>query len=170
MKGALFLGVSLMVLPPVAEAQFELGFDTGVSVLRTGGQSITAIDFPAGLRIGIGLPGERFTFESLFTFGWVGASGQASSTLEFLPGIAYHIRANTYIRGEVGVLQLTGVVEDRTLRQYAYGVAVGTKRQIGPGPLYLRLETGLDKWVERENLLLEASDFRGTVGLSIVLR
>ena len=68
------------------------------------------------------------------------------------------------------MLQLTGVVEDRTLRQYAYGIAVGTKRQIGPGPLDLRLETGLDKWVERENLFLEASDFRGTVGLSIVLQ
>ena len=168
MKGALFLGVSLLLLPPVAEAQLELGFDTGVSVLRTGGQSLTSIDFPSGLRIGIGLPGE-FTFESLFKFSWLGASGQSSSTLEFLPGIAYNIRANTYIRGEVGMLQLTGVVEDRTFRQYAYGIAAGTKRQIGAGPLYLRLETGLDKWVERENQFLEASDFRGTVGITVVL-
>ena len=165
MKLGFFLGVGLLVLPAVAEAQLEVGFDSGVTVERGGGSSQTTFEIPSGW-LRIGFSGQAFTFESLFTLAWARASGQSASVVEFLPGIAYRFRGNTYVRGEVGVLLFSAAGESAS--QFAYGVSVGTKRQIGPGPLYLRLETGLDQW-EGNNDFRERSEFRGSVGLSVVL-
>ena len=53
MKLALFLAVGLLVLPPVAKAQVELGFDSGLTVQRILGTNLTTFSIPATwLRVG----------------------------------------------------------------------------------------------------------------------
>ena len=165
MKRALFFAVGLLVLPPVAEAQIELGFDSGVRVVRAGGLSQTRVDIPAGW-LRVGFPGETFTFESLIDFTVAFSSGQTASVIRILPGIVYHYRASTYFRGEVGLLLINEAGD--SLSQFAFGIAVGTKRQIGPGPLYLRLEAGIDQWREN-NDFAESSEYRALVGISVVV-
>ena len=165
MKLALFLTVGLLVLPPVAEAQVELGFDSGVTVDRTLSNNFTTFAIPSSwLRIGI--PGETIAFESLLSFAVQSAGDQTATAIKFLPGILYHWRAGTYFKGEAGMLLVTG--GGSTLSQFAFGVAVGNKRQIGPGPLYLRFEGAVDSWQENSDFFAH-SEFRGLVGISIVL-
>jgi hypothetical protein len=165
MKRAFFLGMGLLVLPSVAEAQLQLGFDTGVQVQRQGGISQTNIEIPSRwLRIGIG--GGRISFESRTTFAYARAEGESASVIRILPGINFAYRGSTYFRGEVGLLLFTASGE--TASQYAAGLAVGTKRQIGAGPLYLRLETGVVQW-QGNNDFIKSTDFHGVVGISVVV-
>ena len=165
MKSALFLVVGLLVLPPVAEAQVELGFDSGVTIERSGGINTTTFEVPSNwLRIGFG--GETIAFESLVSLAHARALGQSVTVIEILPGIVYNYRFSTYMRGEVGLLVVSARGE--SANQFAYGVAVGTKRQIRPGLLYLRFEAGVDKW-RRNNDFNAKSDFRFLVGISVVV-
>ncbi len=173
MKRALFLAVALLVLPPVAKAQIELGFDSGVRVERTGGLSLTTFEIPSNW-VRIGLPGETIGFESLLSLFAQRESGQTVSVISFLPGIVYHYRPRIYVRGEVGVSRFSS--SSSSFSQFAYGLALGTKRVIGPGPLYLRFELGLDQWIENDRGTLnlsddiqERSEFRALVGIGVVV-
>ena len=165
MKLALVLSVGLLVLPSVAEAQIEIGFDSGVAVDRTLGINVTTFDIPASW-LRVGFAGERVSFESLVTFSLRRVLDQTASTIKFLPGIVYHTRRGLYFRGEVGLLLVND--PSSSLSQFALGVAAGLKRQIGPGPLYLRLETGVDQWRENSDFF-KHSEFRGLVGISVVV-
>jgi hypothetical protein len=164
MKPALFLGLSLLVLPPVAEAQLEVGFDSGVTVERQGSSSQTTFEVPATL-LRVGYAGQTISFESLLTTYVRRVSVQTQTLIKFLPGIAYNYRRSTYIRGGVGLVVVNA---GGSASQFAFGLAVGTKRQIGPGPLYLRLEAAMDQWLENSDFLSH-TDFRGTIGLSVVI-
>ena len=173
MKRALFLAVGLLVLARVAEAQIELGFDSGVRIERFGGLTQTTFDIPSNW-LRIGFPVETFTIESLISLVAQRSSGQTVSRISFLPGIVYDYRANLYVRGEVGLLLFSQ--GGSSVSQFAYGVAVGTKRQIGPGPLYLRFEFGIDQWRENDrgtpslnDDLQERSEYRALVGISVVV-
>ena len=166
MKLALLLAVGLVVLPPVAEAQVELGFDSGVTVDRTLGNNVTTFLIPSSmLRVGF-FPGETIAFESLFQFAHQRTPGQKATVIRFLPGIVYNWRPSTYFRGEAGVLLIDDSSTSAT--QFAFGIGVGTKRQIGPGPLYFRVEVALDQWRENSDFFAH-SEFRLLAGISIVL-
>ena len=52
--------------------------------------------------------------------------------------------------------------------QFAFGIAVGTKRQIGPGPLYFRVEAAVDQWRENSDFFAR-SEFRFLIGISVVV-
>ena len=164
MKPALFLGVGLLVLPPVAEAQLEVGFDSGVTVERQGGTSQTTFEVPSAL-LRIGFVGQTIGFESLLTTFVRRVAGQTQTLIKLLPGISYNYRRSTYIRGEVGLVVVNA---GSSASQFAYGLAVGNKRQIGPGPLYLRFEAAVDQWLENDDFFSH-TDFRGTIGLSVVI-
>ena len=165
MKRALLLGVGLLVLPCVAEAQLEVGFDAGVAVRRQPGSDQTTFSVPSGW-LRVGFPGETISFESLMEVTVLRAFGQTASLVRLLPGIAYNYRPNAYFRGEVGMLLLNQ--PGSSASQFALGIATGTKRQLGPGPLYLRLEVGLDRWLPSSDFR-KSSEFRGVVGLSVVI-
>ena len=173
MKLALFLAAGLLVLPPVAEAQIQLGFDSGVRIERVGGLTETTFEIPSNW-LRIGFPVETFTIESLISLFAQRSSGQTVSVISFLPGIVYDYRANLYVRGEVGLLLISA--SGSSVSQFGYGVAVGNKRQIGPGPLYLRFELGIDQWRENNrgtpslnDDLQKRSEFRALVGISVVV-
>ena len=166
MKLALLLAVGLVVLPPVAEAQVELGFDTGLSIDRTLGDNITRFSIPSSLlRVGF-FPGHTIAFESLLSVSILNAFDQTATVIKFLPGIVYNWRASTYFRGEAGMLIVDQGGE--SANQFAFGVAVGTKRQIGPGPLYFRVEASVDQWRENSDFFAR-SEFRFLAALSIVV-
>ena len=167
MKLALFLAVGLLVLPPVAKAQVELGFDSGLTVQRILGTNLTTFSIPATwLRVGF-FPGQTIAFESLVTVDVQNASGQTATFIKFLPGVVYNWRASTYFRGEAGML----LVDDgagTSGSQFAFGIAVGTKRQIGPGPLYFRVEAAVDQWRENSDFFARSA-FRFLIGISVVV-
>ena len=165
MKSALFLVVGLLALPPVAQGQIEIGFDSGVMVQRSPGSDQTTFELPSSW-LRFGFPSRTITFESLITFVAARASGQTATLIRILPGVVYQYRASTYVRGELGLLLISAGGE--SFSQFGYGLAVGTKRQIGPGPVYVRFEAGVDQWREN-NDFLKSSDFRGLIGLSIVV-
>lgn len=165
MKLALVLSIGLLVLPSVSEAQIELGFDSGIEVDRTLGINVTTFDIPTRW-FRIGFPGERISFESLVTFSVTRVLDQTATAIKFLPGIVYHTRRGMYFRGEAGMLLIND--PGSSASQFAFGVAAGLKRQIGSGPLYLRLETGVDRWRGNSDFF-EHSEFRGLVGISVVV-
>ena len=117
------------------------------------------------LRVGF-FPGQTIAFESLVSFAAQRFSGQTATVIRFLPGIVYNWRPSTYFRGEAGML----VIDDSSTSatQFAFGIGVGTRRQIGPGPLYFRVEVALDQWRENSDFFAH-SEFRFLAGISIVL-
>ena len=165
MKLALFLAVGILVLPPVAEAQIEIGCDSGVTVDRTLGTNLTTFEIPSS-NLRVGFPGATFTFETLASFTVQRRFDETTTVIRVLPGIVYHWRPTTYFRGEAGLRLLND--SGSSLNQFAFGVAVGNKRQIGPGPLYLRFEFGLDQWRQNSDFFAH-SEFRGLVGISVVV-
>ena len=166
MKLALLLAVGLVVLPPAAEAQVELGFDSGVTVDRTLGINVTTFLIPSGmLRVGF-FPGQTIAFESLVSFAVQRAFDETTTLIRFLPGIVFNWRPGTYFRGEAGIQIIDG--GGTSASQFAFGVGVGTKRQIGPGPLYFRVEVAMDQWRENSDFFAH-SEFRFLAGISIVL-
>ena len=164
MKNIWVVPLAFLALVPPLSAQLEIGFDAGMRVEKMAGLSLTTFHAPSE-QIRVGSHGETLAFETLLSFTHQRARGQSATVIKVLPGLVYFLPAGSYIRGEVGVMLIATV---GSASQFAYGVAVGTKRAIGPGPLYLRIETGLDRWVENWNYA-ESSEFRFLVGLSIVL-
>jgi len=71
------------------------------------------------------------------------------------------------VRGEVGMLLVSSNF-DRSSSQFAYGMTVGSRRRIGRGPVFLRLETGITKWAGNQDYF-GRSVFRALVGLSVVV-
>ena len=172
MKLALLLAAGLLVLPRIAEAQIELGFDSGLRIDRTLGTNVTTFAIPSNwLRVGF-FPGQAIAFESLVTVEILNAFDETATVIKFLPGIVYNWRANTYFRGEAGMLIVDdpGGIRGAIISgsQFAFGVAVGTKRQIGPGPLYFRVEAAVDQWRKNSNFFAR-SEFRFLVGISVVV-
>jgi len=164
MKHILLLIIGLALLPHPTQAQLELGFDAGMRVENMAGMNLTTFMAPAE-QIRIGAHSKTLAFEALMSFTHQRMRGASATVIKVLPGLVYYLPADTYIRGEVGALLVANV---GSASQFGYGIAAGNKRQIGPGPLYLRIETGVDKWVENWNYAA-STEYRFLVGLSIVL-
>ena len=156
-----FLG-SCFLFPNALTAQLELGFDGGVSMDNSGGVVVTSWSIPVD-RMRIGVRGGRLSFETLFKILHQRSGGRSATLIEVIPGIAYSMRGG-YLRGEAGMSNLS--TPNGTASQYYYGIATGARRQLH-GPVHLRIETGLGKWVRNVNFL-ESKVFRFTVGLSVV--
>ena len=73
---------------------------------------------------------------------------------------------NVYLRGEVVVTYVREAGSGAS--QFGFGGAVGTKRQIGDGPVFLRFEGGVDRLLENDDFF-STNEFRALVGLSVVV-
>ena len=168
MKHALFIAMGLLVLPLAAEAQVELGIDAGLELNRSGGDNITTFVIPRAM-LRIGIPRESITFEALVGINSINDSGGDFTLITFLPGIVYPFGSSHYVRGEVGLLYVSEVLASgavRSLTQFAFGGAIGTKRQIGDGPVSLRFEGGVDRWQGDGD---DSTDFRALIGISVLV-
>ena len=165
MRRALLLGMGLLVLPSVGEAQVELGVDAGLIVDREDGESSTTFRIPTAT-IRLGFPRESISFESLVGVAIVSEFDETVTTIALLPGIVFTLGSNVYLRGEVVVTYVREAGSGAS--QFGFGGAVGTKRQIGDGPVSLRFEGGVDRLLENDDFF-STTEFRALVGLSVVV-
>ena len=159
-----FLTVLMLMLPSALGAQVEFGFDSGMVIERSGGLKRTTFRVPSRF-LRVGFPGERVSFETLLAFTHQKVGRQSGTSIEVIPGVSFYYGRGLYVRGEAGLFLTSGAV---SRSQFAYGFAVGSRRRIGEGPLFFRLETGLTKWQESADYTA-SSNFRFLVGLSAVI-
>jgi len=160
----LIIFITLLILPAIAEAQIELGFDVGLTVDKSAGITHNSYDIPAKY-LRIGFPRGRVSFESLVAINHQRIGRSHLTIVEVLPGIMYQLN-RYYVRGEVAMLLVSSNF-DRSSSQFGYGVAVGSRRALR-GPVFLRLETGITKWAGNVDYF-GRSVFRALVGLSVVV-
>lgn len=165
MKRALLLAIGLFLLPSVGQAQVELGVDAGLIVNRGDGESSTTFRIPTAT-FRFGFPRESISFESLFGVAIVNEFDETVTTIALLPGIVFTLGSNVYLRGEVVVTYVREAGSGAS--QFGFGGAVGTKRQIGDGPVFLRFEGGVDRLLKNDDFA-SATEFRALVGFSVVV-
>ena len=173
MRRTLVLALGLMVVPAMASAQVELGFDfLGISYNDTdGAQDATiGVTLPtSGMRIGF-MAGEQMIVETRMGFAWEKEGDASSRSLMLAPGLNYLVNDQIYVRGEAGLENFNfdnGTVSVSGT-QYIFGGGIGTRRPLGMG--ILRLEAGVQKALENTDDGIPSSlNIYGSAGVSIAI-
>ena len=153
MKRTFLLALGLLIVPAALVAQVEVGLDVF-------GITYTDVDGAADANIGISLPasGARLGFtaspqviiETRVEADWDKQGDASSSTIFIVPGVNFLVTPQVYLRGEVGLLRVSG--DNGTISasgtQYLFGGAVGMRRPLGGSGALLRLEGGVAMGLE----------------------
>ncbi|MEQ1855180.1 MAG: hypothetical protein ABL963_01855 [Longimicrobiales bacterium] len=174
MRRTLVLALGLMVVPAMASAQVELGFDFfGVTYNDTdGAQDATiGVSLPlSGLRVGF-MAGPQMIIETRMGFDWEKEGDASGRSLTLVPGLNYLVNDQIYVRGEAGLENFSfdnGAGTSFSGTQYVFGAGLGTRRPFGMG--ILRLEAGVQKALENTNDGIPSSlNIYGSAGASIAI-
>jgi len=162
MRRVLLVALVLAVLPQFAAAQVEIGVDGGLVIDRSNGSTVTQFSTPISA-FRLSFPRESFTFESLISVNVISANDETVSILSLIPGLAFSLSPNVYLKGEVAITYLSG--GGSSANQFGFGGAIGWKRQLGDGPVSVRLEGAVDQMLENDDFSA-TTEFRGTAGIS----
>lgn len=169
--------IAFFLFPVVVQGQVELGIDAGFFVESFDdafgdADNLTSLSVPVPmLRVGVPVS-DMVSVEGLVGLEWISEGDDSFTILMVMPGANVSLgESGVYVRGEAGVLRLSsGGTFDESVTQFAAGAAVGIKQAIRDGPASFRLEAGFDRWFEKEEDGLAASnEFRGLVGLSVLI-
>jgi hypothetical protein len=173
MKRILVLTLGLLVAPAVVSAQVEIGLDAGLSIEMISDVDDNFIGFAipsSGMRVGF-MAGEQIIVETRLGVDYLKFGDTSGSSVDIAPGINFLVNDQFYVRGEAGLSRSsfddgTGSVSST---QYLFGGAVGIRRPLGDGAV-LRLEGGVDRWLENSDDFIPAStEIRLGVGVSAVV-
>ncbi len=177
MKRTLVLSLGLLLMPQVAAAQLEIGFDVV-------GLTYTDVDGAADAEIGVSLPasGARVAFpaspqlliETRIEADWDKRGDVSGSQIFLVPGVNFLVNPQVYVRGEVGLLRVAG--DNRTVSasgtQYLFGGAVGMRRPLAGGAALLRFEGGVAMGLENTDSdipFAKTTIIHAGVGISAVI-